>query len=100
MHTTPIYTIGHSNRDTASLLKLLKDNGIQVLVDVRSAPYSRYVPQFIKQEIEAEVVHAGLQYIFMGDLIGGKPSDPEYQDEDGRARYDTLAASEKFQQGM
>ncbi len=49
-----IYTIGHSNQDMVAFLKLLKDNSIQVVVDVRSAPYSRYVPQFNKKEMELQ----------------------------------------------
>jgi uncharacterized protein (DUF488 family) len=97
---TPIYTIGHSNQDVATFLQLLKDNAIQVVVDVRSAPYSRYVPQFNKKEIEAAVIGAGLKYIFMGDAIGGKPSDPQYLDADGKVMYDKLAAAKRFQQGL
>jgi uncharacterized protein (DUF488 family) len=95
-----IYTIGHSNQDMVTFLKLLKNNAIQVVVDVRSVPYSRYVSQFNKKEMEAAITDAGLQYIFMGDVIGGKPSDPQYLDADGRAMYDRLDASATFQQGI
>jgi uncharacterized protein (DUF488 family) len=95
-----IYTIGHSNQDIVTFLKLLKNNSIQVVVDVRSAPYSRYVPQFNKKEIETAITDAGLQYIFMGDVIGGKPSDPQYLDADGKVMYYKLAASDRFQQGL
>lgn len=100
MQSTPIYTIGHSNQDVATFMKLLKDNAIQVVVDVRSAPYSRYVPQFNKREIEAAVGAAGLKYVFIGDAIGGKPSDPRYLDANGKVMYDKLAASDTFQQGL
>jgi uncharacterized protein (DUF488 family) len=63
MQSSPIsiYTIGHSNQDVATFLTLLKDNALQVVVDVRSVPYSRYVPQFNKKEIEAAITDAGLQ---------------------------------------
>jgi len=98
--TTAIFTIGHSNYDVATFLNLLKDNSIQVVVDVRSVPYSRYVPQFNKREIENAIVDAGLKYIFMGDAIGGKPSDPRYIDSNGKVNYEKLAESEKFQQGL
>ncbi len=98
--TTAIFTIGHSNHDVATFLKLLTDNSIQVVVDVRSAPYSRYVPQFNKREIETAILDAGFKYIFMGDSIGGKPSDPQYSDQNGKVNYAGLAESEKFQQGL
>ncbi len=95
-----IYTIGHSNQDVAAFLQLLKGNAIQVVVDVRSAPYSRYVPQFNKKEIEAAITDAGLKYVFMGDVIGGKPSEPEYLGVHGKVMYDKLAATATFQQGL
>ena len=95
-----LYTIGHSNQYTAPFLRLLKDNTVQVVADVRSAPYSRYVPQYNKKEIESAVTRAGLKYIFMGDTIGGKPDGREYQDEDGRVMYDKLAVEASFQQGL
>ena len=72
-----IYTIGHSNQEVEKFLALLKDEAIQVIVDVRSAPYSRYVPHFNKHAIEYALNAAGLKYIFMGDMIGGKPSGPQ-----------------------
>ena len=95
-----IYTIGHSNRDMKKFLALLKDNAIQVVVDVRSAPYSRYVPHFNKKELENDVNDAGLKYIYMGDVIGGKPSGSQYRDTIGKGVYTQLAAAETFQQGL
>jgi uncharacterized protein (DUF488 family) len=100
MQYPPIYSVGHSNHDVPTFLKLLKDNAIQVIVDVRTTPYSRYVPQFNKKEIEAAVTAAGFKYVFMGGTIGGKPSDPLYIDTNGTVMYDKLAASDMFQQGL
>ena len=37
-----IYTIGHSNILASVLVALLKKYEIQVLLDVRSSPYSQY----------------------------------------------------------
>ena len=74
-------------RKPCKLKIAFKDNAIQVVVDVRSAPYTRYVPQFNKKEIEAAITHAGLKYVFMGDVIGGKPSDSMYLDVNGKVMY-------------
>ena len=43
-----LYTIGHSNHSLDQFIRLLEENGIMTLVDVRSAPYSRYNPHFNK----------------------------------------------------
>ena len=98
--THAIFTIGHSNNDVATFLKLLRGNSIQVIIDVRSAPYSRYVPQFNKREIENTITNAGVKYIFMGNTIGGKPTDPQFTDQNGKVSYGRLAESENFQKGL
>ena len=49
-----LYTIGHSNHSIDRFIQLLDENGIMILVDVRSAPYSRYNPQFNKEDLQAE----------------------------------------------
>jgi len=41
-----IFSIGHSNQPLEAFLSLLQQHSIQVLVDVRSSPYSKYVPHF------------------------------------------------------
>jgi len=100
MQCTPIYSIGHSSHEIPAFLKLLKDNTVQVIADVRSTPYSRYVPRFNKKEITAAAATAGLKYVFMGDAIGGKPSDPHYIDTNSKVMYDKLTLSDRFQQGL
>lgn len=100
MRPAPIYTIGHSNLGVVAFLKLLKDNAVHVVVDARSAPYSRYASQFNKKEIETAVTGVGMKYVFMGDAIGGKPSDPRYLHANVRTMYDKLAASDTFQHGV
>lgn len=71
-----IYTIGHGNRLASELIALLKENEIQVLVDVRSAPYSRFNPHFNKEILEITLKEAGLRYEFAGKQLGGRPTDP------------------------
>lgn len=95
-----IFTIGHSNMDMAAFLKLLADNSIQVVVDVRSAPYSRFVPHFNKAGMENAVRDAGMKYIFMGDAIGGKPAGKEFLDAAGKVLYEKIAVTDKFQKGL
>ena len=40
-----LYTVGHSTRPLAELVGLLKDAGVRLLVDIRTAPHSRTNPQ-------------------------------------------------------
>jgi hypothetical protein len=60
------YTIGHSIHSLERLISLLNANRIEVLVDVRSGPYSRKVPHFNKDNLEKEIKKRGLKYLFLG----------------------------------
>ncbi|MFN2167912.1 MAG: DUF488 family protein [Anaerolineae bacterium] len=90
---TAVYTIGHSNHESSAFLALLRQHGIELLVDVRSSPYSRYVPQANRETLARTLEAAGITYRWLGDRLGGKP-DGEIAD------YDELRASPAFQQGL
>lgn len=70
-----LYTIGHSNLPVEEFLAHLRQHDIAVLVDVRSAPYSRYVPHFSKAPLAAFLRENGLDYRFAGEILGGRPKD-------------------------
>ncbi len=72
-----LFTIGHGNLSADDFLQLLQQHHITVLVDVRSAPYSRYVPHFNKRELEAFLKERGVDYRFAGEYLGGRPTHPE-----------------------
>lgn len=47
-----LYTIGHSNHSIETLIGLLKQHDIAALADVRSHPYSRYLPHFNQSSVK------------------------------------------------
>lgn len=71
-----LYTIGHSNHNIEKFISLLDENGIALLVDVRSSPYSRYNPQFNKENLATVLPQHEIQYTYAGKYLGGRPSDP------------------------
>jgi uncharacterized protein (DUF488 family) len=96
----PIFTIGHSNKNTGEILSWLKQNDIEILVDVRSVPYSRYVPQANREAIQLALTDAGIKYVFMGDHLGGRPPGIETKDSSGNFDYSKLASTDKFREGL
>jgi uncharacterized protein (DUF488 family) len=46
MGSDVIFTIGHSTRSAEELIALLREAGVDLLVDVRTVPRSRFNPQF------------------------------------------------------
>ncbi len=95
-----LYSIGHSNHSLETFLGLLELHHIQVLVDVRSKPYSRYSPHFNSQELKTSVKAQGLKYVFMGQELGGRPDERDFYDAEGRVFYNKVAASGLFQDGL
>jgi uncharacterized protein (DUF488 family) len=73
-----LYTIGHGNHPIHKFIALLNDNSIQLLVDVRSMPYSRYNPQYNRENLEHTLATANprIDYFYAGTSLGGRPQDP------------------------
>jgi uncharacterized protein (DUF488 family) len=66
-----LFTIGHGNRTLGEFISLLKENGIQVLVDVRSWPTSKSNPQFNQASLKEALQTEGIKYVWLGKELGG-----------------------------
>lgn len=95
----PLFTIGYGARTLDEFLAALKTNGIEYLIDVRTAPYSKFKPEFSKDLLQYHVERTGLYYLFMGDTLGGQPKDPACH-TDGKVDYDKVRAQPSFQSGI
>jgi uncharacterized protein (DUF488 family) len=95
-----VFTIGHSIHSLEKLISLLSANRIEVLVDIRSEPYSRKVPHFNKDNLEKETKKAGLKYLFLGKELGGRPTNRQFYDHEGFVLYSKIAGSPDFKRGL
>lgn len=95
-----IFSIGHSNHALDTFLALLEDHHIQSLVDVRSQPYSRYVTQFNRPELEMAVERRKVRYVYMGDELGGRPIGDDFYDAEGYVLYSQVARAPFFLKGI
>lgn len=94
-----VYTLGHSNHPIDRFLRLLEDNAITAVADVRSRPFSRRYPHFNKQRLSATLAERGIAYVFVGEELGARSSDESCY-EGGRVQYQRLAATPLFNQGI
>lgn len=94
-----ILTIGHSNHSLEVFAKLLIDYGVDTVVDIRSAPYSRFNPQFNREQLMADLRNHRMGYLFLGNELGGRSNDPSHYKE-GRVLYSSLAGTKFFRQGL
>ncbi len=100
MQKNALYTIGHGSRKTDNFLSLVKEFEIQYLVDVRSQPYSRFHPQFSQNNLQRTLLTNGVQYIFMGDELGGRPKDSSCYDSNGKVDYKVIQTKDFFRRGI
>lgn len=94
-----VLTIGHSNHPLDVFVALLQQHGVTTLADVRSAPYSRFNPHFNRKRLESALQAHGIAYLYLGHALGGRPDDPACY-EDGRVRYDWLAQTPLYREGL
>lgn len=100
MTKKPLYTIGHGNRRSEDFLALLKEFGIEFLIDVRSQPYSKFNPQYNQNDLKFLLERNGIKYVFMGDNIGGRPKDSSCYDSEGKVDYEIVKTKDFFINGI
>lgn len=66
----PVFTIGHSTRAIDEFIGLLRANGIERLIDIRTIPKSRHNPQFNGDALARKLRAAGIDYAHLKDLGG------------------------------
>jgi uncharacterized protein (DUF488 family) len=94
-----IFTIGHSTHSIDRFIDMLDQHGVDTVGDVRSAPYSRFNPQFSKDAFNRSLRERGKKYVFLGKELGARSDDPACY-KDGRVQYEVLAKTDLFQSGI
>ena len=94
-----IFTIGHSTHSLEEFIALLQQHGITALADVRSAPFSRFNPQFNKDALEQEMKSHDIKYVFLGRELGARREDPSCY-KNGQVQYERLKNATLFLEGI
>lgn len=97
--SSEIFTIGHSTHSIEKFIDLLSTHGIQVVVDVRSSPFSKFNPQFNRENLQSSLKALGIRYVFLGKELGARSEDPACYVAD-KVQYDRLAKTPLFQSGL
>ncbi len=94
-----IISIGYSRRSIEQFTQLLVDHGVRYLIDVRTKPFSKYNPDFNRENLQVVLKSIGIKYVFMGDTVGGLPSDSDCY-TDGKVDYRKTADNNLFKSGL
>jgi uncharacterized protein (DUF488 family) len=95
----PLLTIGYGARSIDQFIAALKTHQVEYVIDVRTAPYSKFKPDFSRDLLQYHLKQAGIQYLFMGDTLGGQPKDPACHTE-GKVDYDKVRQQPFFHSGL
>ena len=94
-----LFTVGHSNHSIKTFIELLQRHKITALADVRSRPYSRYLPHFCQAQLKDYLEAEKIRYVFLGQELGARPEDQSCY-VDGKALYERIAATDLFIEGI
>jgi uncharacterized protein (DUF488 family) len=75
-----LLTFGHGNASAEQMISLLREAGVSVLIDVRTAPGSRRHPHVARAELQRWLPEAGITYRWDKRLGGLRTPDPDSPD--------------------
>lgn len=95
-----LFTIGHSTHSIDLFIRFLKRNQIDVVIDVRSVPYSRVAEQYNKESLNISLKNNGLYYLPMGNQLGARYEDERLLFTDRKVDFNKVMATTRFQDGI
>ena len=94
-----IYSIGYATHTIESFIDTLKKFNITAIADVRSQPYSKFKPEFNRENLKQALINNGIEYVFLGDNVGARIEAPECY-KNGHADYGLISKHPLFQKGL
>lgn len=94
------FTIGYGDYPIDRFITFLQNISIDLIIDVRSSPYSRFNPHFNRENLDKSLKERDIQYQFMGDRLGGRYTDPGLLFPDGTVDYRKVRDTQRFREGI
>lgn len=94
-----VYTIGHSNHSLSEFIKILVDNKINCLCDVRSTPYSKYTPQFNRENLKEQLKLDNILYLEFDKEFGARRTEHNLI-TNGVVDFEKVALDPLFKSGI
>jgi uncharacterized protein (DUF488 family) len=99
-----VLTIGHSTRTIEDFVSALTAYAVERLVDVRSIPKSRRVPQFNSDALATSLREQGIEYVHLKSLGGRRPTKKDSINTGWRNAsfrgYADYMATDEFRNGI
>ena len=95
-----IYTIGHSNYSMERFIEMLNRYGIDVVVDIRGTPYSKYNTQYNKEALNNTLKELGFIYIYMGREFAAQRDNKLIYTWEGYSDFEKVINEKSFLEGV
>lgn len=95
-----LFTIGHSNYEINYFINIVKKYKINCIVDVRSIPYSKYSPQYNKENIKKLLKINKINYIYMGKEFGAMRTAKTLYTKEGYVDFEKIKYDKDFKLGI
>jgi len=95
-----VHTLGHAHHSLDHFFSVLGQHGIELLVDVRSRPGAKHAPHFNRRRLEGELTGRSIDYLWLGNHLGGRPDDDRFYDAHGYALYKPISEQEWFMKAI
>jgi uncharacterized protein (DUF488 family) len=95
-----IFSIGYAGLSKEAFLELLQGYRIQVVIDVRSNPYSQYSPEFNREQFKRYLKENGIRYYNYSTEFGARQTGTKFFSDEGFLDFEKFAKSDAFSRGM
>ncbi|WP_047396498.1 DUF488 family protein [Cetobacterium sp. ZOR0034] len=94
------YTIGYSGIKIERFIEILKERNINCVIDVRSTPYSKYVPEYNKEELKKSLKKNNIVYSNFNKEFGARRTEDEVYSEDEIVDFEKTLKLDIFNDGV
>lgn len=95
-----IYSVGYGGRVHTDFIQLMVKYNITLVVDIRSNPFSRFQPSYNKAGLKAILKEEGINYVFMGEELGGKPKAQIFYSPSGKLNQELVTTTKFYQSAI
>jgi len=95
-----VYTIGYSSFTSDEFWKTLVKNHVQLVIDVRSTPFSKRYPEYNKDVLKEFLAQHRIFYRNYAREFGARQEDHKFYTRDGYLDFELFSQSEAFRSGV
>lgn len=95
-----IYTIGYTGFSAYEFINVLRDREINVVIDVRSTPYSERYPDYNKENLERVLKSNRIYYRNYIKEFGARQDNRNFYSSEGYLDFEVFSKSEQFLSGV